>query len=197
MVRWCGSRGACDIENDTGSVKAFHNSTVALPTCLVQSGGKAYYEMEVVQRGSLIQAGWATLALERSGHDEHSMVGMHYGSWGVDGIGQLTHGDGKEGPYDCQWKEGDVVGLAVDLGDSKSIQVSVNGKWDAPNGVVFSGDLYGLDRGVFPACSCCEGTHFELLLSLPSATSLSVVRCTASLSCISLQAARARSTPPR
>lgn len=128
MVRWCGSRGACDIDNESGTVKSFHNSTVALPSCLVPYGKKAYFEMEVVSRGKTIQAGWATLALERSGHDEHSMVGMHYGSWGVDGVGQMTHGDGKEGPYDCGWTEGDVVGLAVDLVGNGAIYFSLNGK---------------------------------------------------------------------
>eukprot|EP00288_Rhodomonas_lens_P018399 CAMPEP_0177697914 /NCGR_PEP_ID=MMETSP0484_2-20121128/4765_1 /TAXON_ID=354590 /ORGANISM="Rhodomonas lens, Strain RHODO" /LENGTH=646 /DNA_ID=CAMNT_0019208979 /DNA_START=55 /DNA_END=1995 /DNA_ORIENTATION=+ len=158
MVRWCGSRGACDIDNESGTVKSFHNSTVALPSCLVPYGKKAYFEMEVVSRGKTIQAGWATLALERSGHDEHSMVGMHYGSWGVDGVGQMTHGDGKEGPYDCGWTEGDVVGLAVDLVGNGAIYFSLNGKWDEPNGVLFSGDLYGIEKGVFPVCSCCEGS---------------------------------------
>ncbi|KAJ1480849.1 hypothetical protein T484DRAFT_1809520, partial [Baffinella frigidus] len=56
-------------------------------------------------------------------------------SWGVDGARQQLHHAGRT-KYGGKWSEGDVVGLACDRAKGQ-ILVSVNGSFDAPNGVVF------------------------------------------------------------
>ncbi len=52
--------------------------------------------------------------------------------------------------------KGDVIGLACDL-DAMNMHVSVNGKFDAPNGVVFKLDRHAVGDGLFVALSGKKG----------------------------------------
>jgi len=57
--------------------------------------------------------------------------------------------NGKE-PYECTWKQEDVIGLACDL-DAMRVHVSVNGSFAAPNGVVFELAPEAVRDGLFAA----------------------------------------------
>ena len=78
-------------------------------------------------------------------------------SWAVDGVRQQAWHklDGKT--YACEWKAGDVVGLACDL-EAMQVLVSVNGSFDAPNGLVFQLDANAAEAGLFPAFTGSSGT---------------------------------------
>ena len=84
-------------------------------------------------------------------------VGDDASSWAVDGVRQQAwhKSDGKT--YACEWKAGDVVGLACDL-EAMQVLVSVNGSFDAPNGLVFQLDASAAEAGLFPAFSGESGT---------------------------------------
>ena len=58
--------------------------------------------------------------------------------------------------YECEWKTGDVVGLACDL-ESMQLHVSVNGSFAAPNGVVFALDPDTVRDGLFAAFTGYQG----------------------------------------
>jgi hypothetical protein len=78
----------------------------------------------------------------RVGDDEHS--------WAVDGENQRAKHKGERKPYECEWKTGDVVGLACDL-DGMQVLVSVNGSFAPPNGFVFELAPHAVHGGLFAA----------------------------------------------
>jgi len=59
--------------------------------------------------------------------------------------------------YECQWKAGDVVGLACDL-EEMHMHVSVNGCFGAPNGLVFHLDADTVQHGLYAAFTGNSGT---------------------------------------
>jgi len=65
-------------------------------------------------------------------------VGDNALSWAVEGKHKCIQHKKERGKYACQWKQGDVVGLACDL-ESMQLHVSV-GCFAAHNGVVFALD---------------------------------------------------------
>jgi hypothetical protein len=84
------------------------------------------------------------------GDDEHS--------WAVDGgYYQRAMHNGESKAYEwCEWKTGDVVGLACDLGGMKGL-VSVNGSFAPPNGLVFELAPHAVHGGLFAAFSGRDG----------------------------------------
>ena len=63
--------------------------------------------------------------------------------------------------YEASWQEGDVVGMACDLANGQ-ILVSVNGSFEAPNGVVFE-RAGGFEGEMFAAISGTTGRlHYNL-----------------------------------
>jgi hypothetical protein len=67
-------------------------------------------------------------------------VGNDACSWGVCGMRQEKTHDDAELAFGSKWKNGDVIGFAVDMraaGDAV-MRVSVNGSFTLPNGVAFS-----------------------------------------------------------
>jgi len=66
----------------------------------------------------------------------------------------------QEGMYEGSWRAGDVLGFAVDLVEFE-IQVSVNGSFDAPNGVVFKLESHEVPHGVFAAFTSGPGTKLR------------------------------------
>ena len=82
-------------------------------------------------------------------------VGDNEHSWAVDGARQLKFHNGEE-PYECTWKQGDVIGLTCDL-DAMRVHVSVNGSFAAPNGVVFELAPEAVRDGLFAAITGYSG----------------------------------------
>ena len=124
---------------------------------LCPPGAKGYYELEIVEVDSAPQFGFASAAFERDRGKTGTSVGDDEASWAVDGRRQsLWHGNSQQ-KYPCEWKTGDVVGLAIDL-EAMQVLVSVNGSFDAPNGLVFELDAGAAEGGLFPAFSGASGT---------------------------------------
>jgi len=133
-------------------------------------GSKAYYELELktvfletVQRDTQqhefkprLQFGFASAAFALQLGPFKTSVGDDAGSWAVDGYeAKFNQGDREE--YLCQWKQGDVIGLACDL-QAMQMLVSVNGSFVAPNGHVFDLAPDAVLSGLFAAFSCEQGT---------------------------------------
>jgi len=113
--------------------------------------------LKIVEVDSSPQFGFASAAFERSRGKAADGVGDDEASWAVDGCRQsLWHGGSQE-QYPCEWKAGDVVGLACDL-EAMEVLVSVNGSFDAPNGLVFELDAGAAKDGLFPAFTGGDGT---------------------------------------
>ena len=115
-------------------------------------GSKAYYELEF-KHSLQVRFGFASaaFALQRG-----QTVGDTAGSWAVDHYkAKFNQGDREE--YPCQWKKGDVIGLACDL-QAMQMLVSVNGSFVAPNGHVFDLAPDVVRSGLFAAFSCRNGT---------------------------------------
>jgi hypothetical protein len=58
--------------------------------------------------------------------------------------------------YDCSWRKGDVIGLACDL-ENNQIHVSVNGSFNAPNGLIFELSSDDVHNGLFAAFTDVSG----------------------------------------
>ncbi|KAJ1492128.1 ankyrin repeat-containing domain protein [Baffinella frigidus] len=101
-----------------------------------RAGCKCYYEITILRVDECPQIGFAASGFECVRTQCDDGVGDDDQSWGVDGTRQLLWPGGGGGKYRAKWQEGDVVGLACDLARGQ-ILVSVNGSFEAPNGVVF------------------------------------------------------------
>merc|ERR1712187_37289 len=56
-------------------------------------------------------------------------VGDDAESWGTDGLRHMLWHDGESnGKWPRNWKEGDIIGLAIDI-DACVMQFSLNGDW--------------------------------------------------------------------
>jgi len=127
-------------------------------------GSKAYYELEILEElneKTCLQYGFASAAFtSQLGYTQEGAedgVGDDAVSWAVDGARQVKLNKGEQEVYECQWKRGDVIGLACDL-QAMQMLVSVNGSFAPPNGRVFELDPHAVLSGLFAAFSCAEGT---------------------------------------
>lgn len=98
LVRWAGEKKACLIDVEINEVRASTFTTLAAPGCMLEHDSNkkalpvmAYYEVTILEYGedAVLQAGWATLAMERSDDNDDEGVGNSLGSWSVDGIHQV------------------------------------------------------------------------------------------------------------
>jgi len=125
-------------------------------------GSKAYYELEIVVMPACPQFGFATGKFEPFKGHTYNGVGADSVSWAVDGRRNEKWHNGRMGEYDCAWQEGDVIGLGCDLVKGR-IQVSVNGDFSGPNGLVFdidaeaSGGLFAAFTGDLGQVRCNLG----------------------------------------
>ena len=119
-------------------------------------GGKGYYELEILACDECPQYGFAAPAFQRVPEVSHDGVGDDGHSWAVDGTRQLKWHNGENETYCCTWKVGDVIGLACDL-NTMQMNVSVNGSFAAPNGVVFELDPDAAGDGLFAALTGSNG----------------------------------------
>ena len=116
-------------------------------------GAKGYFELEILYCDyQNPRYGFVSAAFVRVLGASKKMVGDDGDSWAVDGNNQYTkHNDGSgEYVYMCKWKKDDVVGLACDL-ENMQLHVSVNGCFDAPNGLLFTLSPDTVCDGLFAA----------------------------------------------
>jgi hypothetical protein len=128
--------------------------TVGAPHAAV-TAGKVYYEVELRRVGGNPQFGWCSRAFNTSIHEySGSGVGDDDTGWGVDGARrQRWHaGDARWGG---SWNDGDTIGFAADLGTG-NLFFSVNGSWEAPNGLAFEG--VQPEGGIYPALTASSPT---------------------------------------
>ena len=114
-------------------------------------GGKGYYEVEILVLDECPEFGFAMLGFERVRSYTSDGVDDDEHLWAVDGVREVKFHEGKV-PYECTWKEGDVVGLACDL-ERGQVLVSVNGSFAPPNGLAFELPPAAVWRGLFAALS--------------------------------------------
>jgi len=119
-------------------------------------GARGYYELTILETDTYPQYGFASAAFMREPGASLNGVGNDDKSWAVDGVRQCKWHNGKVA-YECQWKAGDVVGLACDL-EEMHMHVSVNGCFGAPNGLVFHLDADTVQHGLFAAFTGSSGT---------------------------------------
>ena len=77
-------------------------------------GAQGYYELVILEMDMLPQYGSASAAFNRILAHSSDGVGDNEESWAVDGARKFKWHDGTAA-YECEWKVGDVVGLACDL----------------------------------------------------------------------------------
>lgn len=122
-------------------------ASVGAPDCLVSSG-RWYYEA-ILHSNGCIQIGWADVAFSGSA-DRGDGVGDGSHSWAYDGWRQQKW-HGQSSPWGSKWKQGDVVGCAIDA-DAGTIIFTLNGKMGSANmGIAFRAINFA--RGVYPCAS--------------------------------------------
>jgi len=99
------------------------------------TGGKFYYELTCLDIEPVPQIGWYTEGFQASDNPNGEGIGDDKFSWGADGVRQIKWHNGSA-KFGSEWKEGSVVGFAVDM-QAKTISFSVDGSWEAPNGLAF------------------------------------------------------------
>jgi hypothetical protein len=114
-------------------------STVRSRCAVSGAGTKAYFEVEVNHPGNGTQFGFCSPDFASdpgylprgTGDDKHSL--------GADGSRVLRWHDANSDPFGSEWRAGDVIGFAVDLGDADvtagRMLVSLNGDFSSPYGV--------------------------------------------------------------
>lgn len=102
IARWVGLQGSCKLQVQQNEIWSDKLVTVAAPEFVVKLGQKAYYEIEIKptqadQPGAsaaiptgILRVGWATFALAKADQESEEHLGKVLGSWGVDGIRQVS-----------------------------------------------------------------------------------------------------------
>lgn len=107
----------------------------------LKRGGKYYYEIELFDDfDNVFQFGFATEGFKAQVGYTGEGVGDDDVSWGFDGVRQQLWPSNKG--FGSAWTKGDVLGLACDLVNN-TLSLSVNGSFDAPNGVGFEDIKFG------------------------------------------------------
>ena len=147
-----GEAGAVQVDVEARTV-AFAGSFATVRSAQrCPLGGKGYYEIEILERdGQCPQYGFAAAALARVLGGSGEGVGDDAHSWAVDGTRQRKWQNGDQ-VWKCKWQDGDVIGLACDL-EKMQMQVSLNGSFAVPNGVVFELAPDAVGDGLFAAFS--------------------------------------------
>jgi len=101
------------------------------------------------------QYSFASAAFNRVPAVSDEGVGDDTESWAVDGARKYKcHAGTAE--YECEWKVGDVVGLACDL-EKMQMLISINGSFEAHNGCVFELTADTAQHGLFAAFTGTSG----------------------------------------
>ncbi len=115
-------------------------STVRSRCSVLGAGAKAYFEVEIKSMGSVIQFGFGSPDFTANPDYQSKGTGDDTNSWAVDGSRVLSWHNGSN-PFGSEWREGDIIGFAVNLGDADAtagqILVSYNGDFASPYGAAF------------------------------------------------------------
>jgi len=114
---------------------------------------KGYFELKMLicdYQVPTVAGGFLSAAFPRVLGASDTEVGDDGYSWAVDGNYQYTKHNDEKGEYSCTWKKDDVVELVCDL-ENMQLHVSVNGCFDAPNGLLFTLSSDAVRDGLFAA----------------------------------------------
>jgi hypothetical protein len=126
---------------------------------VVLEAGKWYYEVTVKAVGPHrhVQIGWAGLSF--TGREKHAVgVGDDNQSWAFCTDGRKWHKNKGEA-YGQSVREGDVVGVAVDL-DHSVCSYSLNGSWVLPMGEAFKSVANNIRPAVTLQPNACVAVNF-------------------------------------
>jgi hypothetical protein len=130
---------------------------------LLAVSGVLYYEIEIIASHGQPQFGFANKdGMDSSDGSSTIGAGDNDKSWALDGIRRIKWHGGEQGPWNCRWKEGTIVGLAANV-DTGMIAVSKDGNWDSDEedlGVSFRNE--SIKDGVFP---CFTASGYKLRYS--------------------------------
>ena len=138
------------------------------------TSGRWYFEVEIVKcEGGRAQIGWITPSFQGSGILSFGLRGKGVGddrfSFSFDGSRTKSWHAGRSKQFGTQWKNGDVVGCAVDL-SGRRLMFSLNGSFEAPMGEM---DLSNCTSSAMmylrPAVSSTRLFQYRYLLSAADA----------------------------
>ena len=109
-----------------------------------------------------MQLGWADVQF-KANINEGKGVGDDSHSWAYDGYRSLKWHANQKASFGRKWNAGDVIGIAIDLDDEKTVSFSLNGDWGV-NGIAFENITYS--DAVFPAITLLRGERVELNLGV-------------------------------
>ena len=107
------------------------------------TAGKWYYEVIINSPSAFAQIGWG-LYSQKNNDIDHG-TGNDENGWSFNGNIAKILWHNKEYEYGKQWKEGDIVGCAIDI-DNKIIKFYLNGKY---LGVAFT--KFDIKNGISPS----------------------------------------------
>jgi len=132
-------------------------------------GARGYYELTILVTDAEPEFGFASTAFKRVPGAMGKGMGDDNMSWAFDGARKCAWHCGKNVPYTCVWKVGDVLGLACDLAEIH-MHVSVDSCFTAPNGLVLHLNADSVQQGFFAAFSGSSGKCSAILAPRPSIT---------------------------
>lgn len=109
-----------------------------------------------------MQVGWADLQFKANLIDGKG-VGDDAHSWAYDGYRCLKWHSNQKESFGKKWKAGDVIGIAVDLDDTKSVSFSLNGDWSSSSIAFEDIKVCG---AIFPCITLLRGERVELYLGV-------------------------------
>ena len=148
-----------DWQNKVIKIGSF--STYGAPEMAGETG-VLYYEIEIVKSNeyTCTQFGFALIGGIESWNGVTEMgTGDNDSSWAVDGFRSLKWHNEDAVNWACTWKDGSVIGLAVNI-DVGLMAVSLDGTWESKTdgvGHVFQSE--SIRKGVFP---CFTASHCKL-----------------------------------
>lgn len=113
-----------------------------------QNSGQYYHEVSLGKNFSVPRVGWLSEKFQAGPDNKHG-VGDDTEGWAADGSKhKCWHGTATDVHWPREWREGDVIGCAIDL-DAGEMAFSLNGAWVEDAKIEFKTD----GRGIFPAVS--------------------------------------------
>eukprot|EP00662_Eupelagonemidae_sp_cell21_P014408 gene14408-biopygen118535 len=103
-------------------------AVTVLPQRWRAAGVEVWFTAWRVQFCVMSKIGWASPSFARIDGYSDKGVGDDEHSWGVDGMRKVKLGAGNAQPWDTEWRDGDVIGVAANL-SSGQLFFARNGAW--------------------------------------------------------------------